>query len=79
MTAINFKIDDNFFNYLKHIGYKINTDFYSLLFELLSTKKCVLGDKYNYIYNYKYLYARDEVLRLDTLKELYEMKYLDDI
>lgn len=22
MTAINFKIDDNFFNYLKHIGYK---------------------------------------------------------
>lgn len=57
-----------FMCYLKYdVKYKIDVEFYSLLFRLLSRKNSC----------YKYLHVQSRVLRFDTLKELYEMKYLD--
>lgn len=58
---------DKFMCYLKHIGYKIDVEFYLCLFKQFSRG----------FYRQNYFCLDNRFLRLDTLKELYEMKYLD--
>lgn len=59
---------DKFMCYLKHIGYKIDVEFYLSLFEQLSRG----------FYRQNYICFGNRFLHVDTLKELYKMKYLDD-